>query len=77
MSFISEYVSNLRQEITVLRNLNTRYSERSVHSPVDQSASELRSNRLLEIKKELSKILHHPGDSSVWWEKARSQGRAT
>jgi hypothetical protein len=77
MSFISEHLTSLRQEITTLRTLNARYSEKSEHSPIDQSALELRTNRLLEIKKELSRILDRPGDPSVWWEKSRGQGRAT
>lgn len=77
MPFISERLSSLRQEITTLRNLNARYSEKSEHSPMDQSALELRTNRLLEIKQELSKILDRPGDSTVWWEKFRGPGRVS
>jgi hypothetical protein len=76
MPYISEHLSSLRQEITTLRDLNARYSEKSEHSPTDQSALELRTNRLLEIKKELSKILDRPGDSAVWWEKFRGSGRS-
>jgi hypothetical protein len=76
MAYMSDHLSNLRQEITHLRNLNARYSEKSEHSPMDQSALELRTNRLLEIKQELSKILDRPGDSTVWWEKLRSTNRA-
>ena len=41
---------------------------------MDQSALELRSNRLLAIKQELSKILERPGDPGVWWEKFRASG---
>lgn len=76
MPYISERLSSLRQEITNLRNLNARYSERSEHSPMDQSALELRANRLLEIKQELAKILDRPDDSPVWWEKFRRPDRA-
>jgi hypothetical protein len=76
MPYISEHLSSLRQEITTLRDLNARYSEKSEHSPTDQSALELRTNRLREIKKELSKILDRPGDSAVWWEKFRGSGRS-
>ncbi len=76
MPYISEHLSSLRQEITILRNMNARYSEQGEHSPMDQSALELRTNRLLEIKQELSKILDHPRDSRVWWEKLRGSGRA-
>ena len=71
MTYISLHLSNLRQEITTLRDLNARYSEKSEHSPMDQSAFELRTNRLLEIKQELSKILDRPSDPAVWWEKFR------
>lgn len=71
MPYLPEHLSSLRQEITQLRDLNARYSEKSEHSPMDQSALELRTNRLLEIKQELSKILNRPGDSTVWWEKFR------
>jgi hypothetical protein len=76
MPYITEHLSSLRQEITTLRDLNARYSEKSEHSPTDQSALELRTNRLLEIKKELSKILNRPDDSAVWWEKFRAPGRS-
>lgn len=76
MPYISERLSSLRQEITTLRDMNARYSEMSEHSPVDQSALELRTNRLLEIKHELSKILDRPGDPAVWWEKFRGPGLA-
>jgi hypothetical protein len=77
MSYTSEHLSNLRREITTLRDLNTRYSEKTEHSPTDQSALELRSNRLLAIKQELSKILDRPGDPGVWWEKFRRPGHAS
>jgi len=76
MSYISEHLSSLRQEIITLRNMNARCSEKSERGPMDQSALELRTNRLLEIKQELSKILDRPHDSAVWWEKFRSPRRA-
>jgi hypothetical protein len=75
MAYMPERLSSLREEITHLRDLNARYSEKSEHSPLDQSALELRSNRLLEIKQELSKILDRPGDSTVWWDKLRNPSR--
>jgi len=75
MPYISQHLSNLRREITTLRDLNTRYSEKSEHSPMDQSALELRTNRLVAIKQELSKILERPGEPGVWWEKFRGPGR--
>jgi len=75
MAYLSEHLSSLRQEITTLRNLNARYAEKGAHSAMDQSALEVRTNRLLEIKKELSKILDRPDDSAVWWERFRGRGR--
>src|SRR5438270_3438193 len=76
MSYISEHLSSLRQEITDLRNINTRYSETTDHSPTEQSALELRTTRLLEIKRELSNMLNPPNDPSVWWDKFRKPNRA-
>jgi hypothetical protein len=76
MPYMSEHLSSLRREITQLRNLNARYSEKSEHSSMDQSALELRTNRLLEIKHELLKILDHPADATVWWDKPRSPSGA-
>jgi len=75
MPYISEHLSGLRQEISDLRNLNARFSEKSDHSAVDQTALELRTVRLREIKQELSKMLNRPEDPQVWWEKSR-RGRA-
>jgi hypothetical protein len=69
MDYISERLINLRQEITNLRDLNTGYSQQNDHTPLEQSAFELRSNRLLQIKKELSNMLNRRGESPVWWEK--------
>ena len=57
-----------------MRDMNARYSQKSEHSTTDQSALELRSNRLLAIKKELSQILGRPADPGVWWEKFRRPG---
>jgi uncharacterized protein YhaN len=71
MPYISEHLSSLRQEITDLRNLNARYTEKGEHSPLDQTALELRHNRLREIKQELSKMLDRPDDPKVWWENTR------
>ena len=71
MTYISEHLSSLRQEITDLRNMNARYSAKSEHGPLDQSAMETRTTRLLQIKKELATMLDRPGDPKVWWEKFR------
>jgi hypothetical protein len=71
MTYIAEHLSNLRQEITDLRNMNARYSNKSERGPLDQSALETRTNRLREIKQELSTMLERPADPKVWWEKLR------
>ena len=69
MTYISEHLSSLRQEITDLRNMNARYSNKSEHGPLDQSALATRTNRLLQIKQELSDMRDRPTDPKVWWEK--------
>ena len=71
MPYISEHLSSLRQEIADLRDLNARLSEKGGHTAVDQTALELRTTRLREIKQELSKILNRPDDPKVWWERSR------
>ena len=71
MTYISEHLSSLRQEITDLKNMNARYSAKSEHGPLDQSALETRTNRLLQIKQELSDMRDRPTDPKVWWEKLR------
>jgi hypothetical protein len=71
MSHISEHLSSLRQEVTRLRTINARYSEQTDHTPTEQSAFELRTGRLLEIKQELSKMLNHRHDPTIWWDKSR------
>jgi hypothetical protein len=76
MTYISEHLSNLRQEITDLRNMNARYINKSERGPLDQTAMELRTNRLLEIKRELSTMLDRPNDPKIWWEKLRKPIRS-
>ena len=71
MPYITEHLSSLRQEIADLRNLNARFTEKGDHSALDQTALELRTNRLREIKLELSQMLNRPDDPKVWWERAR------
>jgi hypothetical protein len=73
MPYITERLSSLRQEIADLRNLNTRFTEKGGHTALDQTALELRTVRLREIKQELSQILNRPDDPKVWWERARRQ----
>jgi hypothetical protein len=71
MPYISEHLTSLRQEIADLRSLNTRFAEKGGHTDVDHTAHELRTNRLREIKQELSKMLNRPEDPKVWWERSR------
>jgi hypothetical protein len=75
MPYISEHLSSLRQEITALRNSNTLVMKNGAKNgrPTehDQTALELRTKRLREIKDELSRMLSHPDDPKVWWERFR------
>lgn len=66
---ITEHLFSLRQEIAFLQKMNTHYSNRDEHSPLDESALEVRTIRLLQIKKELANMLGRPNNSKVWWEK--------
>ena len=75
MPYILEHLTSLRQEITDLRNMNARSAARSADSQIDQSAVEMRANRLAEIKKELSQMLNRPEDPAVWWEKGGRRNR--
>lgn len=59
-------LSSLRNEITDLRKLNASFCEQRRHSPIEKSAAELRAQRLVEIKQELSQLLTRP-DSTAWW----------
>jgi hypothetical protein len=71
MTYISEHLTSLRQEISDLRDLNARLAGKGNPSEADQTALELRTNRLREIKQELSKMLNRPEDPKVWWERSR------
>jgi uncharacterized protein YhaN len=71
MPYIAEQLSRLRQEITELKQMNVRYSEHGQHTEIEQTARELRTNRLVEIKQELAKMLDRPDDPAVWWQKSR------
>jgi hypothetical protein len=55
--------------------MNARSANRTSDSQIDQSAVEMRANRLAEIKKELSQMLNRPEDPAVWWEKGRGRNR--
>ena len=66
---VMEHLSSLRQEIAFLQKMNTHYSHKGEHSLLDQSAFEMRTIRLLQIKKELTNMLGRSNDPKVWWEK--------
>ena len=68
MSYLPEHLSSLRQEIADLQKMNTHYSNKSEHSPLDKSALEVRTVRLTQIKKELANMLERPNDPKIWWE---------
>jgi len=55
--------------------MNARFANKSSDSQIDQSAVEMRANRLAEIKKELSQMLNRPEDPAVWWEKGGGRNR--
>jgi len=69
MTYLAEHLSSLRQEIADLRKVNTHYSNKSEHSPLEQSALETRTARLVQIKKELGNMRERPSDPKIWWEK--------
>jgi hypothetical protein len=69
MTYLADHLFNLRQEIAHLQNMNTHYTNKAEHSPLDESALELRTIRLREIKKELGNMLVRPNDAKVWWER--------
>jgi len=71
MDYLSPHLASLRQEITDLRNMNVLYSQQSVHSAIEQTASDGRASRLLQIKQELSKMQDCPPEPMVWWDKVR------
>ncbi len=55
--------------------MNARYTGKGSDHQIDQSAVEMRANRLAEIKKELSQMLNRPDDPKVWWEKGSRRDR--
>lgn len=76
MDYRSSHLASLRQEITNLRNMCVLYSQQSVHSAAEQTASDVRANRLFQIKQELSKMRDCPPEPRVWWDKVRKPKRA-
>jgi hypothetical protein len=59
VSYISDRVTTLRQEIRELRDLSARYRSQPEHTQADQSAYELQQLRLLHLKHELCDLLKH------------------
>jgi hypothetical protein len=76
MDYLSPHLARLRQEITALRNMNVRYAQQTAHSAVEQTASDVRASRLLQIQQELSKMRDYPPELRVWWDKVRKPKRA-
>ena len=76
MDYFSLHLTSLRQEISDLRDLNVLYLQQAQHSSVEQTASDVRSSRLLQIKRELSDMLNCRPDPKVWWDKVRKPMRA-
>jgi hypothetical protein len=76
MNYLSSHLASLRQEITHLRNMNVLYAQQSLHNAVEQTASDVRASRLLQIKQELSTMRDCPPEPTVWWDKVRKPKRA-
>jgi hypothetical protein len=76
MDYLSPHLASLRQEIADLRNMNVLYAHESVHSSVEQAASDVRAGRLLQIKEELSKMRDCAPEARVWWDKLRTPKHA-
>jgi hypothetical protein len=75
MDYLSPHLASLRREITALRNMNVLFSQQGVHSAVEQTASDVRAGRLLQIKRELLKMRDCPPEPRVWWDKVRKPKR--
>ena len=56
-NYISERLASLKGEMSDLRVANARYWSRQGHTALDNSASALRLERLLQIKQELADLL--------------------
>ena len=69
VTYLADHLSSLRLEIAHLQNMNTHYAKKNEHSPLDESALEMRTVRLLQIKEELANMLLRPNNPKVWWEK--------
>jgi hypothetical protein len=69
MTYLADHLFSLRQEIAHLQNMNAHYANKAEHSQLDESALELRTVRLRQIKKELENMLVRPNNPKVWWER--------
>ena len=69
VTYLANHLSSLRQEIAHLQNMNIHYASKTEHSELDESALEMRTVRLLQIKKELANMLDRPSSPKVWWER--------
>jgi hypothetical protein len=76
MDYLSPHLASLRREISDLQNMNVLYASQSVHSTVEQAASDVRACRLLQIKQELTKMRDCPPEPRVWWDKVRKPKNA-
>lgn len=76
MEYSSSHLASLRREISSLRDLNVRYSQQAKHGPIEQAAADVRSDRLVQIKLELSNMRDCPPDPEIWWDKVRKPVRA-
>jgi hypothetical protein len=59
VTYISERVTVLREEIRALRSLSAQYRSQSHHTEVDESAHAMQQLRLLHLKHELCDLLKH------------------
>ena len=65
-----------RREITDLRNTNVLYAQQSLHNAVEQTASDVRASRLLQIKQESSMMRDCPPEPRVWWDNRKPKRAA-
>lgn len=71
MDYISQRLTQLRQEIALLQSTNASFSRRELHTEDELAGCELRANRLSQIKKELSGMMGQRHEELVWWERRR------
>jgi len=56
-NYISERLSNMKQEISDLRVTTARYCSKNQHTALEKSAFALGKERLLEIKREVTDMM--------------------